>query len=305
LGSRLGYAAESVFVTNNNSGNRVPNYSKWIGTVGAAVVAKHFYADRLGVPQLSTNRFVWRYIGYSLAGDEATNLVHELLRASISQDLLRIDREGNATVDNYYPLSTAGTIFSWARSVYAPRNFIQAALIAGVPNTPTEPVYPAAPTLNNSAEEFAYLAEIEQYGNDMEAWRRASDEEVRYWGRRFIGGFSESETQGFLRDFLFPLTFRIDPRFIPSGGGDGVASRFGNAFAQIAVAHTNNGSRTFNLPLLGGTVGAALTAQQLYYDRLGVPELAANRVLAKTIALNLTGDLLLNLFHEFSPHRGF
>jgi hypothetical protein len=305
LESRLGYAAKSIFVTNSNSGRQVPNYSKWVGTVGAAVIAKHLYANRLGVPQLNTNQFVWRYIGYSLAGDEATNLVHELLRASLSQDLTRIDREGNATESNYYPLSTAGTILSWARSIYSPRNFLQGALIAGLPNFPSEPDYPVEPPLTSKAAELAYAEAVEQYGTDMETWRRTTDEEVRYRGRRFIGGFSESETQQFLGACLIPLTFRIDPRFIPTGGGQGIASRFGNAFAQLAIAHTNAGNRTLNLPLLGGTVGAAFTAQQLYYDRLGVPELTTNRLVAKTIGFNLAGDLLLNIFHEFSPHRGF
>jgi len=305
LESRLGYAAKSIFVTSNNAGRQVPNYSKWIGTVGAAIVAKHLYANRLGVPQLNTNQFVWRYIGYSLAGDEATNLAHELLRASLSQDLTRIDREGNATESNYYPLSTAGTLLSWARGIYAPRNFIQGALIAGVPNLPSEPIYPVEPPLTSKAAELAYAEAVEQYGTDMETWRRTTDEEVRYRGRRFIAGFSESETQNFLGNCLIPLTFRIDPRFIPNGGGEGIASRFGNAFAQIATAHTNAGNLTLNLPLLGGTVGAAFTAQHLYYDRLGVPELTTNRLAARTIAFNLAGDLLLNIFHEFSPHRGF
>jgi hypothetical protein len=305
LESRLGFAAKSIFVTRDNGGRQVPNYSKWVGTVGAALIAKHLYANRLGVPQLNTNQFVWRYIGYSLAGDEATNLAHELLRASLSQDLTRIDREGNASESNYYPLSTTGTVLSWARGIYAPRHFIQGALIAGVPNLPSEPDYPAEPPLTSKAAELAYAEAVEQYGTDMETWRRTTDEEVRYRGRRFIGGFSESETQHFLGNCLLPLTFKIDPRFIPTGGGQSVASRFGNAFTQMAIAHTNAGNRTLNLPLLGGTVGAAFTAQQLYYDRLGVPELTSNRLVGKTIAFNLAGDLLLNIFHEFSPHRGF
>jgi hypothetical protein len=305
LESRLGYAAKSIFVTNSNAGRSVPNYSKWIGTVGAAVIAKHLYANRLGVPQLNTNQFIWRYIGYSLAGDEATNLAHELLRASLSQDLIRIDREGDATESNYYPLSKAGTVLSWARGIYAPRNFIQGAVIAGVPNFPSEPNYPVEPPLTSKAAELAYAEAVEQYGSAMETWRRTIDEEVRYRGRRFIGGFSESETQQFLGNCLLPLAFRIDPRFIPTGDGQGIASRFGNAFAQIVTARTNAGNRTLNLPLLGGTAGAAFTAQQLYYDRLGVPELTTNRLVVKTIAFNLAGDLLLNIFHEFSPHRGF
>src|SRR5262249_43052243 len=112
-GSRIGFAAESVFVTRDNAGRRVPNFSKLAGTAGAALIAKHLYADRLGVPELNSNQFVWRYIGYSLAGDMATNIAHELLRSTVKQDLIRRDERGRATEDNYYPLSTAGTLVLW------------------------------------------------------------------------------------------------------------------------------------------------------------------------------------------------
>ena len=59
-------------------------------TVGAAVIARHFYADELGVPEFNRNRFAWRYTGYSLAGDVATNVAHELLRASLKPDQTHI-----------------------------------------------------------------------------------------------------------------------------------------------------------------------------------------------------------------------
>jgi hypothetical protein len=305
LGSRLGSAAESIFVTRNNAGRQVPNYSKWIGTAGAAIIARHFYADAMGVPQLNSNSFVWRYFGYSLAGDEATNIAHELIRASLSQDLIRIQAEGNATESNYYPPSTTGIVLSWARSTYAPRNFMQGAFIAGLPNLPTEPVYPAEPSLDSKAAEIAYANAVLQYGTDMENWRRTTDEEVRYRGRRFLGGFSESETQEFLAHCLLPLALRTDSRFIPSGSDQSVTSKFGNAFMQVAIAHTNSGNRILNVPLLGGTVGAAFLAQHLYYAQLGVPELATGSLAARTIGFNLAGDVLLNVIREFTPRRGF
>jgi len=304
MGSRLAYAAESIFVTRDNAGRPVPNYAKWIGTVGAAVIAKHLYADRLGVPELNSNRLVWRYAGYSLAGDAATNVAHELLRASLKPDLTHIETEGDATEGHYYPLSRTGTLVCWARGIYGPRNFIQGGLVAGLPDIANEPVYPAQPPIDNKQDEITYGVAVMQYGIDMQSWRRSTDEELRYRGTRFIAGFSESETQQFLGNLVLPLSFRIDPRFIPSGGGSGLGSRFGNAFKEIAFARTNAGSQTLNLPLLGGTVGSAFLAQHLYYDRLGVPELTTNRVLAKTIGFNLTGDLLLNVVHEFLPHHG-
>jgi hypothetical protein len=302
FGSRLGYAAESVFVTNNNAGRRVPNISKLGGTVGAALTARYLYADHLGVSSLNSNRFMGQYIAYSLVGDLATNVARELLRSSVKQDLIRYDEKGRVTEDNYYPLSAAGTFLYWAKSTVAPRNFISGAAIGGVPNVPSEPNFPAAPVINNTAEEIAYDEVLVQYGDDMQDWRRTTDEEVRYHGKRFIGGFSESETQLFLGNFLLPVTFRMDPRYIPTGSQRGAGARMQSAFSQVVVAHTNSGGRMLNLPLLVSTVGAAFIAQQLYYDRLGVPDLATNRLAGKTIGFNLAGDLLINLTHEFLSH---
>ena len=299
FGNRIGWAAESVFVTRNSNGTETPNFSKWIGTAGAAVIAKHLYADRLGVPELATNRFVWRYIGYSLAGDEATNVAHEIVRTALRQDLIHTNEHGITTEDNYYPLSTAGIFVYWARSAYAPRNFIQGALIAGLPNIPSQPVYPATPGLQTKAQELAYAEAVMQYGTAMGDWRRTIDVSLRYRTWRFVGGVSESETQEFLGNCLIPLALRMDPRFLPMGPGQGIGSRMGNAFAQIGVSRTDSGSRTLNLPLLVSTVGSAFVAQQLYYPRLGTPELTTNDVVGKTIGFNLAGDLLLNIVHEF------
>jgi hypothetical protein len=301
-GSRLGAAAESIFVTRDNSGRRVPNLSKLAGTAGAALIARHLYADRLNVPQLNSNKFVWKYVGYSLAGDAATNVARELLRTSVRQDLIRMDEEGRVTEDNYYPLSTAGTVLFWARSTFAPRNFLQGALIAGLPNLPTEPTYPTAPAANTKAEEIAYAEAIMQYGTAMQDWRRTADEDVRYHGRRFIAGFSESETQEFLGNCLIPLALRMDPRYIPAGTNQSAGARIRNSFEQIAVARTNSGRRIINLPLIGSTVGGAFIARELYYERLGVPELATNRLAVKTMGFNVAGDLLLNIAHEFLLH---
>ena len=303
-GSRIGFAAESVFVTRDNAGRRVPNFSKLAGTAGAALIAKHLYADRLGVHELNSNQFVWRYIGYSLAGDVATNVAHELFRSFVRQDLIRLNEEGRATEDNYYPLSTAGTLGFWARSTFAPRNFVVGALMAGVPNVQSEPTYPAAPTSDTKGTEIAYAEAVAQYGTAIEDWRRTTDEDVRYHGKRFVGGFSESETQQFLSNCLIPLTLRMDPRYISTGPHHNAGMRIRNAIAQLAVSRANSGGRMINLPLIGGTFGAALIAQHLYYAQLGVPELANNRLVGKTVGFNLTGDLLLNIAHEFLPHHG-
>jgi hypothetical protein len=164
-------------------------------------------------------------------------------------------------------------------------------------------MYPTAPSNNTKASEIAYAEAVVQYATAMEDWRRTTDEDVRYHGKRFIGGFSESETQQFLGNCVIPLTLRMDPRYIPTSTNHSAGMRIQNAIAQIAVSRTNSGGRMVNLPLIGGTLGAAFIAQHLYYDQLGVPELATNRLAAKTVGFNLAADLLLNIVHEFLPHR--
>ena len=79
---RLGHALASVVVTHNDAGDAVPNYSKLGGTVAAAFVAKSVYARTFHAPALDSTHFAARYIAYSLAGDAATNTVHELTRAA-------------------------------------------------------------------------------------------------------------------------------------------------------------------------------------------------------------------------------
>jgi hypothetical protein len=91
----------------------------------------------------------------------------------------------------------------------------------------------------------------------------------------------------------------MDPRYLPLGPGNGAGRRIGHALRGLVLTHMDSGAMTVNAPLLGGTVGAAYLARELYYPRLGVPELEPNAVLVKTIGLNLVADALGNLYTEF------
>jgi hypothetical protein len=305
FGERMWHAVSAIAVTRSDSGRLVPNYSKLGGTVAAAYLGKEVYAKALDVPELQTGQFVRRYISYSLAGDLATNMGRELVRTAIKPDIETYNAEGVATEDSYYPLSAKGKFFYWARSTYGLRNFIQGGLLAGIPNVPPQPQEPVKPTITSQQEALAYYAIYVQYGQDLQAWRDNTENDVRSRVHRFIGGASESETQQFLANAALPLAFGMEPRYIPLGQGYSAGSRMGNAFTSLVVGHTDSGQRTFNIPLLAGTVGAALAAKELYYPKLGVPELESNRVLAKTIGFNFAADGLLNLFGEFFMHKGF
>ena len=93
--------------------------------------------------------------------------------------------------------------------------------------------------------------------------------------------------------------------YIPLGPGHSASSRMGNAFSSIVMGRMDSGRKMVNVPLLAGTVGAAFIAKELYYPKLGVPELESNRVLAKAIGFNFAADGLLNLFGEFFIRKGF
>lgn len=305
FGQRMWHAVSAIAVTRTDSGNLVPNYSKLGGTVAAAFIGKEVYAKEFDVPQLQTGQFVRRYIGYSLAGDVATNVGRELVRTAIKPDIEMYNSQGVATQDSYYPLSLGGKFFYWTRSTWGLRNFIQGALIAGMPDIPDQPEQPAVPNITTEQQALEFDAVFVQYGKDIQGWRDNLEGDVRYHERRLIGGFSESETQQFLANFALPATLGMDPRYIPLGRGHSASSRVGNAFTSLAIAHTDSGGKMANIPLLAGTVGAAFMAKELYYPTLGVPELESNRVLAKTIGFNVAADGVLNLFGEFFIHKGF
>lgn len=301
---RMWNAVTSVVLTHNDAGRTVPNYSKLGGTVGAAFLGKSLFAKRLGAPELDSGHFVAHYIGYSLLGDLATNTTREMLRAAVEPDSTLYNLHGRATDDSYYPMSLGGKVLYWAHSTYAPRNFVSGLTMGSLFTThhmPQEPNGNPATWYGkgdyNSAEWY--------YEGQVVGWKQNLENTVRYHERRFIGGFSESESQMFLQNLVIPVAFDMDPRYVPLGGGYSSGDRLAHAFTGLVVSHTDSGAKTINLPVLGGTVGAAFAAKELYYPQLGTPALASNRVLAKTIGFNLAADAVGNIIGEFLRHRGY
>ncbi len=205
FGQRIWHAVSAIAVTRSDSGRLVPNYSKLGGTVAAAFIGEKIYAKQLNVPQLQTGQFVRRYIGYTLAGDVATNIGRELVRTAIKPDIEMYNSQGTATQDSYYPLSMGGKFFYWAHSTYGMRNFIQGALLAGIPDIPDQPEEPAVPNITTEEQALAFDAIFVQYGKDIQSWRDSLEDNVRYHERRLVGGVSESETQQFLANFALPM----------------------------------------------------------------------------------------------------
>ena len=301
---RMANAAESIVVTRNDDGMLVPNYSKLGGTVIAAFVGKSL-ADTLGAPELNTGHFVEKYVGYSLLGDLATNTAHELVRAARGPETGMYEMHGRATEDSYYPLSIGGKTIYWLHSTYTLRNFLTAGFIASIPAIPKRPLEPepGEPSTwgnypNFGAADFAY-------GDAMFSWKDTVEDKSRQFGRRFGGGLSEVETQDLLQNFVIPVAFDMDPRYIPLGSGYSAGQRAAHAFSSLVVGHTDSGNHMVNLPVLGGTVGAAFAAKEYYYPQIGAPELGTTSVLMRTISLNLAADGIYNVLSEFFGHRSY
>ncbi len=304
FGERMLNAAESIVVTRNDAGMLAPNYSKLGGTVAAAFLGKSLYANTLHAPELDSNHFALRYIGYSLLGDLATNTAHELIRGALEPDLTYYNLHGRSTDDSYYPLSIGGKFIYWARSTYAVRNFVGAALIASMPTIPSEPVEPNGDPATWHGYP-SYGSAYDHYGDTLLGWKDNIENNGRYHARRFAGGLSESESEMLLQNLAIPVAFSMDPRYVPLGSDHPTGQRFAHAVEGLWITHTDSGARTVNLPVLGGTFGAALLAKEAYYPQLGVPALESNGVFAKTVGVNLAADALYNVIGEFLRHRGY
>ncbi len=305
LSQRMWNAVSSIGVTYNDKGDRVPNYSKLGGTVAAAYMAKTVYAEAFNAPELDSEHFVVRYVGYSLLGDLVTNAAHELVRASLEPDLTIYHLHGRSTEDSYYPLSVGGKFIDWAHSSYSLRPFVSAALLAELPSIKSEPDEPKPndPATYNGYPD--YSTAYENWGEAVLAWKDNLETSVRYHGRRFGGGLAESETQILLQKLVIPLASGIDARYIPLGPEYDAGTRLEHTFRGLVEARSDGGGRSVNLPLLLGTAGAAILAKEAYYPNLGTPALASNGMLAGTIGVNLAFDLIGNIHSEFFRHRGY
>ncbi len=305
FGEHMMNAATSIVLTRSDTGAVVPNYSKLGGTVLAGFLAKSFYAKELQAPELGTTHFAMKYIGYSLAGDLATNTVHEMIRAARQPETQMYEIHGRATEDSYYPLSMGGKTMYWLHSTYSPRNFFTGLVLASNPSVPSMPKDPVPNDPKTWDKQPTYVDAFNYYGPAMFTWKETVETKARQFGRRFGGGLSEVESQDLLQNFLIPIAFNMDPRYIPYGDGHTAGERFGHAFTSLVVGHNDDGKQTINLPVLGGTAGAAVLAQQVYYPALGVPQMGSNSLLIRTIGFNLLADGILNTFSEFFGHRTY
>jgi hypothetical protein len=185
------------------------------------------------------------------------------------------------------------------RNSYSPRVFLSGAFSSGVPSIPTEPTQPAAPAVLDDITGPAYDSAMTKYGDDMQAWRDTTQEQLRWRARKFAAGMAEAETQNFLANFAFPTILRQDPRYHVAGSSHSVAYRLGYALSRVAVAPSDSGRMMPNASLWLGTATAAEVGNAFIYPRLGVSELRGGRHMGKTIGANIGLDAVMNVAHEF------
>jgi hypothetical protein len=83
------------------------------------------------------------------------------------------------------------------------------------------------------------------------------------YGKRFGAAFADEVSANFFSNFLYPTTFKHDPRYFRLGAG-GFKRRLFYSFKQELVCHTDQGGRSFNYSnVLGALSGGALS--NIYY----------------------------------------
>jgi hypothetical protein len=72
-----------------------------------------------------------------------------------------------------------------------------------------QPQPPATITIDGVQD---YADAMDAYGDAMDVWRRTSEDELRYRGRRFGVGLATAETRQLLSNFAIPVALHQDPR---------------------------------------------------------------------------------------------
>jgi hypothetical protein len=204
----------------------------------------------------------------------------------------------------YRSLSPMGKLARFGRSAYSPRVFAAGVLTAGMPNLPDRPQPPSdLPANPTRAQILAYNKAEQAYEKNSLAYQDNVQEEVRLRMRGFVSGVAEAETRNFLGEFLLPVAFRQDPRYVPSTGAHSGGYRLLYAMSRVVVGHSDSGHTMFNFSKVGASVGSAAAARYYYDSALNLPRLQTNTHMAKTIGANLALDVLLNIWHEFHGSR--
>ncbi len=137
-------------------------------------------------------------------------------------------------------------------------------LLASRPVILKEPAEPSEGDPSTYGGYPDYDSAYNHFGEALLGWKDGIENDARYRAKRLGAGFAESETQELLANFAVPILFDMDPRYVPLSAGHTAGARFGHAVEGLWVTHTDAGSRIVNLPVLGGTVGAAFLAKEVH-----------------------------------------
>ena len=155
-----------------------------------------------------------------------------------------------------------------------------------------------APAVISNDSINSYTNAMDAYGTAMDTWRRSSEDELRYRGRRFAVGLATAETRQYLSNLVLPTLLHQDPRYVPANIEGSFGERMWQAVRSIAITHSNSGSAVPNYSKLGGTIAAAYIGQAVYARQFDVAELHSGHFAEKYIAYSLAGDLATNTSRE-------
>jgi hypothetical protein len=115
------------------------------------------------------------------------------------------------------------------------------------------------------------------------------------YAKRFGATFADSTSSGFFSNFLYPVVFKVDPRYFRLGEGS-ISRRMGHAVKEEFVCHTDRGTRQFSYNnVLGAFTSGAIS--NLYYPS---SDRGATLTLTRSL-ISLGYGTFGGLFDEFWP----
>lgn len=219
--------------------------------------------------------------------------------AAVSQDELRLPRSFRPewAVDR----SRVGDkLHYYVASTWSPRNIVEPLLLAGYFHLPAAPSQPQAPEVVTIASANTYQEAMDDYGHQMDAWRRTSEEILRYRQHRLEVGLATVETRQMLSNLALPLVLHQEARYRPAAIDASFGQRMANAATSIVLTHNDHDRLVPNYAKLGGTVAAAYIGKSVYAPLFDARELNSQHFFTRYVAYSLAGDLATNMAREIA-----
>jgi hypothetical protein len=115
------------------------------------------------------------------------------------------------------------------------------------------------------------------------------------WGKRYGATLANTDGRRFFNNFLFPVMFRQDPRYLPSNK-HGMLSRAWYASTRVVVGRGDDGNSMFNYSEFLSVLAISSIQNSYYPEReRGFPDTLGR------FAGGLSSDVTGNILKEFTP----